>query len=281
MKPPTVLGRVQDTARWAAAARAEESARKDALFRDRFAEGFAGPELPALLELCRRIGGTWPIVARTVSIDQLVLEAVRQGADGVLDLAAGFDTRPYRLGLPRELVWIDVDHSDVLAAKARALDAEAPACTVERRAVDLADDAARRALFEELGPRFRRLVVLTEGLLYYLTEEQVFSLARELRALGPERWIFDLNNDKVRDMVNARTGGALSGTAIMDFAPGRGAAVFEPLGWRIESVSSIARTAGRLKRLPFWLSLLVKLPAPIYGKPGWPWAGVCAAVPAG
>jgi len=108
------LERVQDTARWAAAARADESARDDALFHDRFARDFTGPDMNALLELCRRMGGTWPIVTRTVLIDRLLVDATAGGADAVLNLAAGFDTRPYRLVLPRALVWIDVDHADVI-----------------------------------------------------------------------------------------------------------------------------------------------------------------------
>lgn len=273
------LQRVQDTARWAAAARAVESARKDALFHDRFARRFVGDDMDSLLELCERAGGTWPVVARTVLIDRLILDAVAEGADAVLDLAAGFDTRPHRLVLPRSLVWIDVDHADVLAAKLRGLEGENASCAVEHRSVDLSDDAARGALFAEIAGRFQRLVVITEGLLYYLTEEAAMGLAGELRALRPYRWIFDLHNAAVRDMIEKRTGGALSGTATMRFAPDRGAEVFERLGWRIRSVSSSVKTAGRLGRLPFLMSLLVRLPSPTYGKPGWPWAGVCAAVP--
>lgn len=274
------LERVQDTARWAAAARAQESARKDALFNDRFAKRFVGRDMPVMLELCRRVGGTWPIVARTVLIDELVRSGVAAGADAVINLAAGFDTRAYRLELPASLTWLDVDQSDVLADKAQVLAAERAHCSVEQRAVDLADAAERHALWAELRPRFQRPIVITEGLLYYLSDEQALTLARELHDLRPQRWIFDLHNAAVRDMIQKRTGGALSGTARMHFGPENGARVFEPLGWKIDSVSSSAKTAGRLRRLPFLMSLLVRLPAPTYGKPGWPWAGVCSAVPA-
>jgi len=276
-KPEEKLERVQDTARWAAAARAVESAREDALFHDRFARGFAGPSLDAMIELCRRVGGTWPIVTRTVLIDRLVVQAAADGADAVLNLAAGFDTRPYRLVLPRSLVWIDVDHADVIEARASRLATEAASCTVEPRSLDLSEDSARRALFAEVGARFRRVVVITEGLLYYLDESAALGLARELRGLSPQLWIFDLHNRAVREMIQKRSGGALRGTATMRFAPDEGALVFEPLGWKIRSVSSSAKAAGRLGRLPFLMSLLVRLPAPTYGKPGWPWAGVCAA----
>jgi len=277
VKPLVTLNRVQDTARWAAAARAVESARDDALFHDRFARDFVGQDMNAMLELCRRIGGTWAVVARTVLIDRLVVEATAQGADAVLNLAAGFDTRPYRLVLPRSLVWIDVDHTDVIEERTRRLARENPSCVVEERALDLADDAARRALFSEVGARFQRLIVISEGLLYYLENEAALGLARELHALRPELWIFDLHNEAVRELIRKRSGDALRGTATMRFSPAEGALVFEPLGWKIRSVSSSAKTAGGLGRLPFWMSLLMRLPAPTYGKPGWPWAGVCAA----
>src|SRR6188768_788252 len=277
MNPSPKLNRVQDTACWAAASRAVESAREDAVFHDRFAQRFVGRDLDAMLALSRRTGGTWPLVARTVLIDRLLVEATAAGADAVLNLAAGFDTRPYRLMLPRSLVWIDVDHADVIAKRSRVLDAESASCTVEHRSLDLSDAAARRALFTEVGARFQRLIVVTEGLLYYLSDDAALALARELRELRPRRWIFDLHNLALLEMIRKRTGGALSGTATMRFAPEQGALVFEPLGWKIRSVSSSAKTAGSLGRLPFLMSLLVRWPSPTYGKPGWPWAGVCAA----
>jgi methyltransferase (TIGR00027 family) len=277
VKPMVKLDRVQDTARWAAAARADESARDDALFHDRFARDFVGQDMNAMLELCRRIGGTWPIVARTVLIDRLLVEATARGADAVLNLAAGFDTRPYRLVLPRALVWIDVDHADVIEERTSRLERENASCAVEQRSLDLSDDSARGALFAEVGERFQRLIVLTEGLLYYLEDQAALGLASELHALRPECWIFDLHNEAVRKMIRKRSGDALRGTAEMRFTPPEGARVFEPLGWKIRSVSSSAKTAGSLGRLPFMMSLLVRLPSPTYGKPGWPWAGVCAA----
>lgn len=281
MNPARRLDRVQDTALWAAASRAVESARPDALFHDRFARVFVGQDMAEMLDLSRCTGGTWPLVARTVLIDRLLVEAAAEGADAVLNLAAGYDTRPYRLMFPRTLVWIDVDHADVIAARSSVLDREHASCAVEQRSVDLSDDNARRALFAEVGARFRRLIVLTEGLLYYLSDDAALGLARELRELRPQRWIFDLHNRAVREMIEKRSGGALRGTAKMRFGPEEGALIFESLGWKIRSVSSSAKTAAGLGRLPFFMSLLMRLPAPTYGKPGWPWAGVCAAEVAG
>src|SRR5579859_5238595 len=55
------VDRVQDTARWVAMARAQESERKDALFKDPFARKLAGPVGAELVrQLSGRAGGTWP-----------------------------------------------------------------------------------------------------------------------------------------------------------------------------------------------------------------------------
>jgi O-methyltransferase involved in polyketide biosynthesis len=87
---------VSDTARWMAWYRAVESARADALFHDPFARRLAGPEGEAI---ARQVPGTdavyRSIVTRTVVFDELVLDRVNNhGADLVLNLAAGLDTRP-------------------------------------------------------------------------------------------------------------------------------------------------------------------------------------------
>src|SRR5689334_12303683 len=114
MKTTGTVDRVQDTARWVAMARALESERRDRVFADPFARKLAGIGGERLVDqLSGGIRGTWPIVARTHIIDRLVLSAVRDGVDAVVNLAAGLDSRPYRLALPSTLTWIEVDLADV------------------------------------------------------------------------------------------------------------------------------------------------------------------------
>ncbi len=144
------VDRVQDTARWVAMARALESERLDAVFRDPFARKLAGPRGEELVGLSRMTGGTWPLVARTYLIDERVARAVGEGADAVVNLAAGLDTRPYRLDVPRTLTWIEVDHADVIEEKEALLRGEAPRCSLERVSMDLSHVAERRALFDDL-----------------------------------------------------------------------------------------------------------------------------------
>jgi methyltransferase (TIGR00027 family) len=275
-----VVERVQDTANWVAMARALESERKDALFHDPFARKLAGPEGDSMVrELSSRAGGTWPIVARTCLIDAHVNEAVADGVDAVLNLAAGLDSRPYRLQLPASLTWIEVDHADMIDTKNLALKTDTPGCAVERIALDLSVETERRALFDGLRARFSRLLVITEGLLYYLPQDGALALAQDLLRLGPKRWITDLHNSAVAGYIAQRTGDALQGTAKMQFATDEGPRIFEPLGWRTLATASVFKAAGRIKRLPFPMSLFAYLPEKPYGAPSRPWSGVCVLEP--
>jgi len=272
--------RVQDTARWVAMARAQESERRDALFKDPFARRLAGAVGAELIGLSGKAGGTWPIVTRTHIIDGLVDAAVRDGADAVVNLAAGVDTRPLRMNLPPSLTWIEVDHVDVLAEKEASLQGCTATCCLERVAQDLSLGDERRALLANVGSRFRRILAMTEGLLVYLAPQAAMDLATDIRAMpGVFRWIADLNNAAVNAFVAKRTGGAMQGTARMQFGPDEGPLVFEPLGWKTVGATSIFKTAGKLKRLPFPMSLFARLPEKPYGTPGRPWSGVCVWEP--
>lgn len=113
--PEPLISNVSDTARWMAAYRAAESARHDALFTDPFAERFAGARGHAIAAAAPRLTRNgWWWVTRTKLIDDLVAESVQNGCDRVLNLAAGFDTRPYRLDLPAATEWIEADLPELI-----------------------------------------------------------------------------------------------------------------------------------------------------------------------
>ena len=94
----------------------------------------------------RHMRSGWPMIIRTRLIDDLVLASLRDGCDCVANLAAGLDTRPYRLPLPASLNWIEVDLPGIIDEKSRLLTGEKPACRLRREKVDLAD-ATQRADF--------------------------------------------------------------------------------------------------------------------------------------
>jgi O-methyltransferase involved in polyketide biosynthesis len=95
------LRNISDTANWVAVYRALESERPDALFRDPFARRLAGARAARIAEaasFARK--NAWSFVARTVLFDRFISGAVANGADMVVNLAAGLDARPYRMELP-------------------------------------------------------------------------------------------------------------------------------------------------------------------------------------
>lgn len=93
---------VSDTARWVAVYRAMETARPDALFRDPYADRLAGEQGRRIVDEMKS-GRTmaWAMIVRTAVMDELIMDRVKQGGvDMVLNLAAGLDTRAWRMSLP-------------------------------------------------------------------------------------------------------------------------------------------------------------------------------------
>src|SRR6202166_3223972 len=127
------ISNVSDTARWVAVYRARESARPDALFHDPFAQMLAGERGQAIAALMpRQARNGWPLIARTKLMDDLVLATIEQGCDCVVNLAAGFDTRPYRLQVPSSLPWTEADLPALIEEKEQLLKNAQPHCQLRR-----------------------------------------------------------------------------------------------------------------------------------------------------
>ena len=259
----TLVSHVSDTARWVAIYRAWESARADALFRDPFAARLAGERGAAIAKLMpMQARSGWPLIVRTKLIDDLILASVAEGCDCVVNLAAGLDTRPYRMALPASLRWTEIDHPDVLEEKERALAGERPACGLWRRPADLTDPAVRAAILDEVTAGSKRTLVISEGLLIYLDELTVRALSGDLLSLPHIRWwLLDVASPNLRQMM-MRTMGAQLANAPLVFAPPNGVAFFEALGWAVQDVQSFMRAAVRFHRLPLFLRLFALLPDP-------------------
>ena len=269
---------ISDTARWVAYYRARETDRPDAVFRDPYARALAGERGEQIAKAQSFTDeNDWPWTARTHLVDRLVARAVEGGADLVVNLAAGLDTRPYRMTLPASLRWVEVDLPEILEYKESVLASAKPACALERVPLDLSNEDARRGLFGRLGRNATNAIVLSEGLLVYLMADAVRALGRDLSAQATFRhWVVDIASPGLLEMIKQHTGAlvAQAGAPYL-FAPPEGPPFFESCGWTPIEVRSMLKTAAKLGRLPLAMRMLAMLPESNGAQGSRPWSAVC------
>jgi methyltransferase (TIGR00027 family) len=272
------------TALGVAAARAVETAREDALIRDPFAYllvSAAGPQWaqmassdPAWVaedEEFRRLhdmSRDYQAV-RTHYFDDFFGAAMRAGIRQVVILAAGLDSRAYRLDWPAGTTVFEIDQPKVLEYKTATLDAHG-AHPRSRRvpvAVDLRDDwpaALIAAGFDAAAPT----AWLAEGLLPYLpsdAQDRLFELVTSHSAPGSriavEAFSMDLSAQAEQDRIARRERTArmreLSGIDIdvdtLTYADGDradAAAWLADHGWTVDSVPSEVEMARLGRDVP-------------------------------
>lgn len=172
------------------------------LFTDDFAPGFLRPSLRFLMQLARFrplgllitrvLDWRWPGarpsgVARTRFIDDVCLEALRDGCEQVVILGAGFDARAYRLPALEPIRVFEVDHPDTSAEKQRRLARLFPTMPahVVFVAVDLTQQHLDGALRAAGYDPERRTVFLWEGVTNYLSAEAVDATFHSMCASAP------------------------------------------------------------------------------------------------
>jgi methyltransferase (TIGR00027 family) len=260
---------ISDTALGVAFCRAIESERSDALFNDPFARTLAGERGAQII----RAAGGGPsagagIVARTCLIDRLILQKIAQGVDTVLNLGAGLDTRPYRLPLSESVHWIEVDLPAILSYKQQKLGNAHSGCLLERISLDLTDLDQRNHLFSRISTEASSVLVLTEGLLVYLTPKQAAALALDLHLQPNFRWwISDLTSPltlKVMQLIWNRKLAAVN--SMLQFAPQDATQFFQPYGWQVEQFHSFWQELHSLNRTIRFGRILRSLP--IFQKDG-------------
>jgi methyltransferase (TIGR00027 family) len=254
-----------------------ETERSDAVFRDPFARRLAGKRGEEIMSSIRKSQQyAWSYTARTYLIDTFVQQEVANGADMVIDLAAGLDARPYRMQLPSSLQWVEIDLPAMINYKSDILKNEKPVCRLERIPLDLANPASRQGVFNELGRASKRALIISEGLLVYLTAEEVCALANDLAAQPPfQRWATDLTNPALLKMLQKQIGSRLGEAgAPLKFGPAEGPHFFEKCGWKPIDVRGMLHTAAKLKRLSFLFRLFALFPDSKGEKPKAIWGGV-------
>lgn len=188
------------TALGVAAARAAETGGPDPLIRDDFAVKLVSPAGAAWARLAdpdlnwldgdeqgqraHRLGIDYQAV-RTHFFDRYFGEAVGAGLRQVVILAAGLDSRAYRLDWPAGTTVYEVDQPKVLEYKTGILESHGAVPSATRRtvAVDLRDDwpaALSAAGFDRSQPT----AWLAEGLLPYLPSDAQDRLFEKFTALS-------------------------------------------------------------------------------------------------
>jgi len=190
---------VGSTALFVATARALEAQKLDPLVVDPFAETF-----------CRAVGGPWAAVldgqapehplksaefgqhfvtfqaARTHYFDAYFRRAAQAGVRQIVLLAAGLDSRAYRLDWPAGTTIYELDQPQVLDFKRDAVAAHGARAQRREIAIDLRDDwpqALRDSGFQADQPS----AWIAEGLLIYLpasAQEQLFTGIDALASSG-------------------------------------------------------------------------------------------------
>jgi methyltransferase (TIGR00027 family) len=258
--PKTPIVDVTDTALWVASLRAQETARSDAVFQDRLAARLAGNRG---IEIARSMPNSditrWGVITRTSAIDRLIEDAIRRGAECVINLGAGLDTRPYRMQIPPHIRWIEIDFPDLMQKKDAALKGETPSCAVERIGLNLLDHTQRKRIFAAYGSR--NTLIITEGVVPYLANDEVAGLADDLRT-NSQAWILDFDNAGSRQ--TPRSWAKQLRAAPMLFQPIDWFGFFENCGWHAQKVITSAEESERLNRpYPFsfpWGLLMHGLP---------------------
>ena len=248
------------------------------VFKDPYARRLAGKHGE---EIAEAIGfskeNSWSFVARTYLFDEFIMQHVNLGYDMVVNLAAGLDTRPYRLQLPSSLRWVEVDLPGIIEYKEKILEGEKPKCDLQRIRQDLSDEKFRKGLFETLAAKCNKALIVSEGLLSYLEDNSVGELARDLSAEKKfKRWVLDLMSPGLLELLKREMSYHLEQANVpLKFAPQEGEGFFYPYGWKSLQSKSFLKTAAALNRLPDNLLDFASMPEPEGPKGEMPWSAVC------
>ncbi|GAB2745854.1 SAM-dependent methyltransferase [Kitasatospora kifunensis] len=248
---------VSHTSQWTAAARALETEREDALFRDELARPLASE---TGFELLRKYGGGG--LADFVSIrtryldDAIEAQVLGGGIRQVVLIAAGMDARAFRLGWPKDAVVYEVDHSALFEVKESRLAALGAAPAVDRRVVGADLTKPWLSTLEAAGfDRNKPTLWVAEALLFFLTDEQVRSLL-DLLAEGSapgSRLALDVLSETLLNSIGTQIFlGALKADGIpWLFGTDDPEAYFAKSGWHITRLDEPGQQGAGAGRWPY------------------------------
>ena len=196
----TTGSNVGSTARWTAAVRGLESTREDRLLDDPWATSLAGKEGKEWIAQ-RTADSVLPIILRTRFFDDFLQRITLQERIGqVVLMAAGLDTRAFRLNWPEQARVFELDQPAVLQYKEQILCSAGaqPTCIRQTIKVDLNNPWQEPLINAGFNPRHPSGWLL-EGFLFYLASKQITRLLGEVdRLAAAGSWLgFDVVNSAV------------------------------------------------------------------------------------
>lgn len=246
-----LIQHVSDTSIWVAHYRAVESARADSLFQDPYAKVLVGDRADEIEKMRSETTKwtQWTVVIRTYIIDQIIQDLISQGVTTFVNLGAGLDSRPYRMNLGPQIRWIEVDFPHVIQYKKNLLQKFTPNCLLESVSLDLAQRDLRKSLFADLAKKYSNIAVLTEGVLPYLTQEQVSELSEDLQA-HPNfmYWIGEYISPKSYRYLKDPKRMKVVKNAPFQFYPEDWMGFFETRGWKLSHSQYFTEVSEKLGR---------------------------------
>jgi O-methyltransferase involved in polyketide biosynthesis len=164
--------------------------------------------------------------------------------------------------LPPTLLWVEADFPHMVDFKNTSLRDETPHCRLQRLAVDLADPLARQEFLASVAPEARKVLVLTEGVVPYLTEQQVSGLAADLLAQPRIAfWLAEYFSPRVYGRLKAVAKIPQLANSPFRFFPANWTAFFQEHGWARQEIrysSEVALRFHRMPPMPWWVRLLIR-----------------------
>jgi methyltransferase (TIGR00027 family) len=250
-----LLSGIPLTALGVAIIRASESEREDRLYNDPYASAFAEAARDAFLDPEAPSGAAtqWVQVERLADqfyegrtlgvrlVDDRVHAWVDAGGKQLVMLGAGLDTRAYRMGLPADLRWFELDLPELFKFKEWVLQSAKAIPTCDRRvvAVDLRTDWAPALLSAGYDPDLPTAWV-DEGVIPYLSQDEATEVATTVTRLsapgsefGTVRAHVDESQQRYRDLKQLVATGADDRPTVRGLGP-QAQDWLEHNGWRTE-----------------------------------------------
>lgn len=153
--------------------RALDSTAKTSFLHDDLAADLAGRLDHDLGTVSLRLGVQEGIGIRTSMLDRAVGSFVRAHPDAVVvELGSGLETRMHRLDPPATVDWFDIDLPDVIALREALMPVRENAHPVGASLLD--------PQWTEIVPADRPTILVADGLIGFLTEEEVRKLLQRI-----------------------------------------------------------------------------------------------------